>query len=81
MSFVEMLRKFRLLPAKKVSEEDVAQAVTENALRDNEKAFCEMHQVSSMTPETNEHLRRSIKSAAPLADLERIMRGEKRIRH
>ena len=82
MSCASFLRKIGLLPPKQATDEDIARAVTENALRENEKAFTEMHQAYNKVPVTNEKLRRVIKnSTTPFADLEKIMHGEKRTKY
>jgi hypothetical protein len=74
MSCISFLRSIGLLPRPKATDDEIVNAQTENALRDNETAFVEMHNAYSKVPETNERLRRTIRqTSTPFADLERLM--------
>jgi hypothetical protein len=83
MSCVSVLRKLGLLPARQVTDDEIVNAQTENAQRDNQTAFDEMHEAYGKIPETDRRLRDTIKrSTTPFADLERMMHGAgKRARH
>ncbi len=84
MSCLSFLRHIGLLPPRSATDDDIVNARTENAMRDNETAFAEMHKAYSKVPETAEKLRETIKrSSTPFADLEILMHGEelKRARH
>jgi len=76
MSCVSLLRRIGLLPPKQATSDEVINAQTENAQRDNEKAFSEMHEAYTKVPEANNRLRETIKrSATPFAELEQMMQG------
>lgn len=84
MSCVSFLRSIGLLPSRQATDDEVVNARTENAQRDNQTAFDEMHKAYGKVPETNKRLRETIrKSTTPFADLERMMHGAgiKRARH
>jgi hypothetical protein len=81
MNCVSFLRHIGLLPPRRATDDDLASASTENALRDNATAFAEMHEAYSKVPETSERLRETIRrSTTPFADLEKLMHGENRKR-
>jgi hypothetical protein len=81
VSCVSFLRRIGMLPPRRATDDEVANASTENAVRDNATAFAEMHDAYSKVPETGERLRETIKrSTTPFADLERLMHGENRKR-
>lgn len=83
MSCISFLRKIGWLPARRATDDEIVNARTENAQRDNETAFAEMHEAYGKIPKTNQKLRETIKrSTTPFADLERLMHGDmKRARH
>ena len=84
MSCVSVLRKLGLWPARQATDDEVINAQTENAQRDNQTAFDEMHKAYGKVPESNKRLRETIRqSTTPFADLERMMHGTgaKRMRH
>lgn len=82
MSCISFLRKLGLLPARRqATDDEIASASAENALRENEAAFQQMHEAYSRVPESNGRLRESIKrSSSPFADLENLMHGNVRQR-
>ena len=77
MSCVSFLRKLGLWPARQATDEEIVNAMTENAERDNQTAFREMRKAYGKVPETNRKLKESIRrqSETPFADLERLMHG------
>lgn len=85
MSCVSFLRKLGLWPARQATDDEIVNAETENAQRDNLTAFDEMRKAYGKVPESNNRLRETIRqSATPFADLERMMHGStgaKRMRH
>lgn len=84
MSCVSFLRKLGLWPARQATDDEIINAHTENAERDNQTAFSEMHKAYSKSPDSNTRLRETIsQSTTPFADLERMMHGTgaKRMRH
>lgn len=84
MSCVSFLRYWGLLPPRQATDDEIVNARTENAQRDNQTAFNEMHEAYGKVPETNRRLRETIRrSTTPFADLELMMNGAgaKRMRH
>lgn len=81
MNCISFLRHIGLLPPRRATDDELASARTDNALRDNETAFAEMHEAYSKVPEANAKLRETIRrSTTPFADLENLMHGENRKR-
>lgn len=84
MSCVSVLRKWGLWPVRQATDDEIINAQTENAQRDNLTAFDEMHKAYGKVPESNRRLRETIRrTSTPFADLERLMHGAgaKRARH
>lgn len=84
MSCVSFLRRLGLLPARQATDDEVINAQTENAERDNQTAFNEMRKAYGKVPESNKRLRETIRqSTTPFADLERMIQGagKTRVRH
>lgn len=83
MSCVSFLRRIGWIPPRQASDDEVISAQTENAQRDNETAFAEMHSAYSKVPDAQRKLRDTIKqSSTPFADLENMMHGpQRRARH
>lgn len=74
MSFLRSLWR----PCRRAATDDeIVSARTENASRDNETAFAEMHKAYGEVPEAHEKVRSSIKRVTtPFADLERMMQSD-----
>ncbi len=78
MSCVSFLRSIGLLPRRSSApDDDIVSAQTENASRDNESAFAEMHKAYGEMPKATDKLRSTVKLAAtPFVDLERMMHSD-----
>lgn len=84
MIFTSFLRSIGWLPERpRATEDEIVSARTENASRDNETAFAEMHKAYGEAPKATEQLRSTIKrSTTPFVDLEIMMRSDlKRAKH
>lgn len=76
MSCASFLRRIGWLPPRQATHDDVVDAQTENASRDNESAFQEMHKVYTKVPELHQQISKAARrSNTPFVDLERLMHG------
>lgn len=78
MSCLSFLRSIGWLPERnRATDDEIVSACTENASRDNETAFAEMHKAYGEVPKVTEKLRSTIRqSTTPFADLERMMHSD-----
>lgn len=76
MNLVSFLHRLGIWPARQATDDEIVNARTENAQRDNQTAFNEMRKAYGKIPETNQRLRETIRqSTTPFGDLERMMHG------
>lgn len=78
MSCASFLRRVGILEPRPATDDEVVNALTENAQRDNAAAFEEMHTAYSKVPDIQNKLQETIKRSTPFADLENMMHGTQR---